>query len=409
MVKKSILLCVLLGTLLADDNSYPDAVASFNAKEYTKAFPAILEAAQKGNKEAQGQMAYMYENGLGTNVDYKQALYWYKQASPSPAETAMDAKAGKNIAFDEQVVADAGRNNPQEIEKLHKSYLTPTKEMNEILEGRSNFFGLQPYQDNYLLPISYLSDKPRRVYAAVSPNNPVAKGYTYDNNTEVQFQISLKKEIFYDLLGFGESLNAAYTQRVFWQFYSPSGPFRETNYMPEIFLTVPTPQDIAQEYGLKAVKTGFIHQSNGQEGYRSRSWNRVYAAGIWDFGNLLLNTQAWYRLPEDKKSEAYYNGTLPLGDDVNKAGDDNPDIEKYMGYGSIEAKYLYGQSEFGLLFRNNLRTSGNKGAIELNYSYPAFGSKNTFWYAKFFNGYGNSLIDYDQSVTNTSFGVSFSR
>jgi phospholipase A1 len=114
-------------------------------------------------------------------------------------------------------------------------------------------------------------------------------------------------------------------------------------------------------------------------------------------------------LPEDKKSEAYYNGTLPLGDDVNKAGDDNPDIEKYMGYGSIEAKYLYGQSEFGLLFRNNLRTSGNKGAIELNYSYPAFGSKNTFWYAKFFNGYGNSLIDYDQSVTNTSFGVSFSR
>ncbi len=122
MIKKSLLLCGLLATLMADDGSYAQAVQSFNAKEYTKAFPAILEAAKSGNKEAQGQMAYIYENGLGVSVDYKQALYWYKQAAPVPVQTAMDTKTGKNIAFDTQVAADTGQNNPQEIEKLHMSY-----------------------------------------------------------------------------------------------------------------------------------------------------------------------------------------------------------------------------------------------------------------------------------------------
>ena len=409
MIKKSFILCGLLGMLMADDGSYTQAVQSFNAKEYAKAFPAILEAAQKGNKEAQGQMAYMYENGLGTSVDYKQALYWYKQAAPVPVQTAMDTKTGKNIAFDTQVAADAGQNNPQEIEKLHMSYIAPTKEVSEVLEGRSSFFGLQPYHENYLLPVSYLKDKPRRVSAAVSPNSPEGKALPgYDNNTEVEFQISLKKEIFHDWFGFGESLTAAYSQHVWWQLYSPSGPFRETNYMPEIFLTVPTPQNIAEEYGLKAVKTGFIHQSNGQEGYRSRSWNRIYAEGIWQWDNLLLSTRAWYRLPEDRKSDAYYAGELGIAQ-ADEKGDDNPDIYKYMGYGDIQAKYLYGQNMFGLLFRNNLQSDGNKGAIELNYSYPAFGSKDTFWYAKVFNGYGYSMIDYDHSVTNAAFGVSFSR
>lgn len=409
-MKKSIILAGLLATLMAADGNYEDAVKSFNTKEYTKAFPAILEAAQNGNKQAQAQMAYMYENGLGTSVDYKQALYWYKQAAPVPVQTAMDTKAEKNITFDEKVAAGAGQTNPQEIEKLHMSHIAPTKEFSEVLEGRSGFFGLQPYHENYLLPVSYLADKPRRVSAAVSPNSPEGKALEgHDSNVEAEFQISLKKEIFHDLLGFGESLTAAYSQHVWWQVYTESGPFRETNYMPEIFVTVPASQDIAQEYGLKAVKAGFIHQSNGQEGYRSRSWNRLYAEGIWQWDNLFLGTKAWYKLSEDRKSDAYYDGTLPVTvDDANEDGDDNPDIYKYMGYGEITAKYLYGQSEFGLLFRNNLQ-SDNKGAIELHYSYPAFDSKNTFWYAKFFNGYGYSMIDYDQSVTNAAFGVSFSR
>jgi len=41
--------------------------------------------------------------------------------------------------------------------------------------------------------------------------------------------------------------------------------------------------------------------------------------------------------------------------------------------------------------------------------YPFFGSTNMYWYTKIFSGYGESLIDYDRSITKASFGFSFSR
>ncbi len=200
-----------------------------------------------------------------------------------------------------------------------------------------------------------------------------------------------------------------YTQKVWWQFYSGSAPFRETNYLPEIFVTVPSSQSLDDSLGLKAIKIGFVHESNGQEGYRSRSWNRLYATGMWQWGNLFLATRAWYRIPESEKEPGYYEGDLGP-DYANVNGDDNPDIEKYLGYGDIKIDYLNGKSKYGLLIRNNLRLNrDNKGAVELNWSYPFFDSPNTFWYLKFFHGYGESLIDYNTEVTKAAFGFSFSR
>lgn len=90
-------------------------------------------------------------------------------------------------------------------------------------------------------------------------------------------------------------------------------------------------------------------------------------------------------------------------------GDDNPDIEDYLGSGDIKISYLYGRSQLGLLLRNNLKLSDNKGAVEFSFSYPFFNSPNTFWYTKAFTGYGESLIDYNVNVTKVSFGFSFSR
>ncbi|BDY12617.1 phospholipase A [Hydrogenimonas cancrithermarum] len=50
-----------------------------------------------------------------------------------------------------------------------------------------------------------------------------------------------------------------------------------------------------------------------------------------------------------------------------------------------------------------------RGAVQFDWSYPFFGSETTFWYLKFFNGYGESLIDYNRNITKASFGFSFSR
>jgi len=51
----------------------------------------------------------------------------------------------------------------------------------------------------------------------------------------------------------------------------------------------------------------------------------------------------------------------------------------------------------------------NRGAIDVHWSYPLLDSPYTFFYFKFFNGYGESLIDYNNCVTKLSFGLSFSR
>ena len=95
---------------------------------------------------------------------------------------------------------------------------------------------------------------------------------------EVTFQISFKVRLWRDILGKDLNLWFGYTQRSFWQLYNfnDSSPFRETNYEPELLLTLSTRFSIL---GLKGrfFQLGANHQSNGQSEPLSRSWNRIVA------------------------------------------------------------------------------------------------------------------------------------
>jgi len=406
-VKTSLLFLLICIPLLADQKDYLLAMEYYKTKEYEKAFVIIFDEAQEDNRAAQYRLAEMYENGYGTKVDYQQAMYWYKLSSSRYAYVESDEVGEANASFLSEITKQFGsasieRGNEYALAKMD----TDTPETKRLLKSvmDNGFFGLEPYATNYLLPVSFGVDKPPRVSSSV-PTGETTE--TYDENTEVEFQFSFKKQLSYDLFGFNEYINLAYTQKVWWQLYTDSGPFRETNYLPEVFVSIPTSQKVDDITGLKAVKIGFLHESNGQEGYRSRSWNRIYLTGLWQWKNLFLSTRVWHRISEDEKSEGYYDG---LSSDPNESGDDNPDIYKYLGYGDIKLDYLYKNNHFGLLFRNNLRMSGdNKGAIELNYSHPITDSANTFLYIKLFNGYGESLIDYNRNVTKAAIGFSFSR
>jgi phospholipase A1 len=268
----------------------------------------------------------------------------------------------------------------------------------EVAKLVNKDFGLMPYRANYILPFSYSSKKYQKRYSNLQNSNEI-----YNSNVESEFQLSLQKNLSYNLFGFNEYITLGYTQHVWWQLYTDSAPFRETNYTPEIFVTVPTSYEFDHLSNLKAIRFGYRHQSNGQDGYRSRSWDRLFLASFWQWDNLFLRAEAWYRIPEKKKSSAFYNGT-----NINDKGDDNPDIQKYLGYGELELRYLYGDHQLGLKLRNNLR-SENKGSVEIDWSVPIYNSNNTYWYMKAFNGYGESLIDYDQTTSKISFGFSFFR
>ena len=142
---------------------------------------------------------------------------------------------------------------------------------------------------------------------------------------EAKFQISVKKNILTNFFKMNETINFGYTQTSWWQLYKDSSPFRETNYQPEIFVTLPYGK--RDKTVLKGFKFGFLHESNGQPKGDSRSWNRIYLRSYFQAGNLFISPRVWYKIPEEKES------------------DDNPDIDKYMGYGDFNS-YLSIQKSY---------------------------------------------------------------
>ena len=394
-------LIILLSLLLfANDMSdYNSGLEFYKHKEYKQAYPIILQEATKGNKEAQYLLANLYENGLGVRKDLEQSIYWYKKASSTYSYITQLEDQNTTIPTNTTVSENEDIEEQKALQFIFsKMDLSSPNVKDEVGKIVNKDFGILPYHSNYILPISYNTNKYTKKYSTVQSTNE-----QYESNTEAEFQLSLQKNLSYDLFGLNEYISLGYTQHVWWQLYTDSAPFRETNYTPEVFVIIPTSYDIDKLNNLKAVKFGYRHQSNGQDGYRSRSWDRLFLATFWQWDNLFLKLEGWYRIPEDRKGVEFYNGT-----NLNAKGDDNPDILDYYGYGDIDIKYLYGKHQFGLMFRNNFK-SENKGAIQFDWSVPVSNSKNTYWYVKVFNGYGESLIDYDKSNTKISFGFSFFR
>jgi phospholipase A1 len=391
---------LLLSTAIysSDIINYADGLKYYQSHQYKKAYPIILKEAKRGNKEAQYLLADIYEHGKGIHKNSQKSFYWYKKSASNYAyiskdETKKTIEKGVDVenAFTQKRLQLA----------FSKLDLSSPDVKDEVEKFVNKNFGIYPYHTNYLTPISYASRPYNRHYTTSYQNNFPS---TYDKQTEVEFQLSIQKVLAHNLLGLNDYLSVAYTQHVWWQAYGESAPFREINYTPEVFFTIPSPYSIDAENNLKAIQLGFRHQSNGQEGYRSRSWNSLYLTSLWQWNHLFLKAQVWYRLPEDKKDATFDDGTNP-----DAPGDDNPDLEEYIGYGDIQIKYLYGKNQFGLKWRNNFDFDDNKGSIELDFSKPFENSDNTYWYVKYFNGYGESLIDYDRSISKISFGFSVYR
>ncbi|MCK5893617.1 MAG: phospholipase A [Endozoicomonadaceae bacterium] len=249
---------------------------------------------------------------------------------------------------------------------------------------QNELFVLTPHRQNYLLPISHNNNVNYKPFKSI-------EGHV--DHTEIKFQLSLKVPIAEGLFNGHGDLYFAYTGISWWQAYNDeiSSPFRDTNHEPEAFFNFHTNYDI---FGLKlsVIQAGINHQSNGRGGKLSRSWNRLFTSFIFEQENLYFSITPWWRVPEDSK------------DSPNDfKGDDNPDIQKYLGYGDIQMFYSMGAHKWSLMIRNNLRKDNNKGAVELGLSFPM--TPKIRGYVQYFNGYGESLIDYNASVNRLSIGI----
>lgn len=291
------------------------------------------------------------------------ALAGLLPASPRADGTAQEAAAVKS--------ADEAKPGAK------PSYFTELWQLDP--KARASMPGITFHRSNYALAFSYNDSPNPAPLQEVDPAKTLVK-------PEVTFQLSFKARLWRDMFGKNLVLWAAYTQRSFWQLYNfdDSSPFRDTNYEPELLLTLGTRLDLLG-LNLRFVQAGFNHQSNGQSEPLSRSWNRfVVNAGL-ERGRFSLLLKGWYRF-----------------DDID---DDNPGMTDYLGHGEVWGYYFLKRHRLGVMVRDNLSFSENRGAVQLEWSFPMF--ENIAGYVQYFYGYGESMLDYNHRAHRIGFGFIF--
>ncbi len=249
--------------------------------------------------------------------------------------------------------------------------------------GESSIF--QPHRRNYILPFtrtSSVNQVPETPSYAPHPHNSTLE------QEEAKFQFSFRIPLLTGVFDGPNRLWFGYTQLAFWQMYNTneSSPFRELNFEPEIFLT----HELGWELGpgsLDLLSIGLNHESNGREEPFSRSWNRIKAGMVYTTNNWTFALEPWYRIQPSREE------------------DDNPDIERYLGYGTLNAVYNpAGTHALGITLMNNLRKEHNRTSVEINWSFPISDSVKA--HIQYYNGYGESLIDYNERTHRIGLGLS---
>ena len=240
-------------------------------------------------------------------------------------------------------------------------------------DARDRRFVISTHRPNYFL---YTHNNDPNVVPFGAPEGSLDK-------EEMKFQVSFKMPLATELFGGNTDLLFAYTGVAWWQLFNnpADNPFRETNYEPEIFLRSYPRKNIL---GLDFIswELGINHQSNGQSGPLSRGWDRMFGSTAIELtDDLVLGLRAWTIL---------------------RRQDTNRDLYRYMGYGDIGVGWVPNRHTFTMMYRP--ATEGD--AVQLTWSYPI--TKYLRVYAQYWNGYGESLIDYNVRTKRIGLGIALS-
>ncbi|MFH1216767.1 MAG: phospholipase A [Pseudomonadota bacterium] len=328
-----------------------------------------------------------YAHGAQDFASYEECLMQTLKTAPDSLSVSQLRKSCNGFQVKEETDTTEPPQSTEQAAASSPELTAVSRRVSHEAKSHLNLFSILPHKPNYILVGSY-NDTPN--------GDALNLDDSEIDNTEIKFQVSFKVPLVRDLLGDDNGhLYAAYTMKSFWQAYNNdiSSPFRETNHEPELFFALRSNKKFLG-WNNPYILAGFSHQSNGRSGSDSRSWNRLYLDFILEKGDFALSIKPWYRLPESDKSY--------LGD---PSGDDNPDISEYMGYGELTGAWAKWGHTVSILLRNNLRRHDNRGAVELGWSFPLSDEMPLRGYLQYFNGYGESLIDYNSSTNRIGFGV----
>ncbi len=252
-------------------------------------------------------------------------------------------------------------------------------------ESKLGTFNVRGYKPVYIMPL-YAADRVNTRPHSPNPDNVVPAAVPF-KKVEQKFQISFKTKVLQDIFGDNGDLWLGYTQSSRWQTYNAglSRPFRETNYEPEAMLVFHTHHAVLG-WDLRLLGVGINHQSNGRANPWSRSWNRIVANIGFERGDWVLMLRPWWRVDEPRHD------------------DNNPDISRYLGRGEAQLIREWRGHEFALMLRQAINPGTDRGAARFTWSLPVAG--NLRGYLELFNGYGESLIDYNHHASHFGLGVS---
>ena len=249
--------------------------------------------------------------------------------------------------------------------------LIPVDEQKEFTDSLKHdlqfgpYFGL--YKDNYFTVGTTPFRKPT------------------STNSDVKFQISLSIRLTNAVLPWNSFLFLFYTQKTFWNVFQNSMPIHDLNFNPGIGWSKPF-----FNKGRYAGKLTMLveHESNGRDGLDSRSWNRVsfYGSTIIDDW-LMVHAKFW----------------IPIID-----GENNRDILKYCGIyqSGVVVTTPNKKFSFGLTMVKRSGWNLNFNTI-LEASWKVHEKSNLNLFAQYYNGYGESLLDYNQFHSRLRVGIVF--
>jgi outer membrane phospholipase A len=222
----------------------------------------------------------------------------------------------------------------------------------------------------------------------LSEEEPVyfVMGYR-DKDWNARFQLSFKYRLFDQSSGFGAErpwlagFYFAYTQNSLWDLSSQSKAFRDTSYRPSFFWKW---ERSDERTWIDALRAGYEHESNGRGGIESRSINTLFVRPEWrrpvGAGNFEFTPKAYYYI----------------------AKDDNPDIQRYRGYVDWRVRHDAGGQWITTAIAR-VGTAG-KGSLEVDLSRRTrdvkVGPVSGYLHFQFFNGYGESILDYNVRRTS---------
>lgn len=202
-------------------------------------------------------------------------------------------------------------------------------------------------------------------------------------NSDVKFQISIAQKLTRSVLPWHTYIFLMYTQKTFWNVFEKSLPMHDLNFNPGIGWSKPF---FNKDRYVGKLTLLLEHESNGRDSIQSRSWNRISIGGSvlidpW----IMVHGKMW----------------IPIID-----GQNNRDILNYCGIYQTGVEIATPDRKFiwDITFVKRKGWNLNFNTI-FEFSWRFHKKSNQYFFLQYYNGYGESLLDYNQFHSRLRAGI----